>query len=73
MGPDSTVQLRVVEEKLRALATMMRHERDLEKLKFYKREFDLLGSELRRLDEALDKRPNAKLLPFAPKKPVRFA
>jgi hypothetical protein len=41
MAPEPTVELGVLEEKLRALATVMRHERDLEKLKFYKREFDL--------------------------------
>ena len=68
MAPQPTVELGVLEEKLRALATLMRYERDLEKLKFYKREFDLLTAELRGA-EVGSKKKRGKVLAFTPKKP----
>jgi hypothetical protein len=58
---------------LSALETLLRYERDIEKLKFYKRELDLVIGELRKIEEAIGKRPIAKVLPFAPKKPTRSA
>jgi hypothetical protein len=65
--------LSVLGEKFRALQTLVRYERDIEKLQVYKRELDMVGAEIQRAVEALDRRPNAKVIPFAPKKPVRSA
>jgi hypothetical protein len=66
-------EIRVLGEKFRALQTLVTYERDFEKLQVYNRELDLVGAEFQRAVEALDKRPNAKVIPFAPKKPVRSA
>jgi hypothetical protein len=66
-------EIRVLEEKLRALQTLVRYERDTDKLQVYKRELELVGAKFQRAVEALDRRPNAKVIPFAPKKPVRSA
>jgi hypothetical protein len=66
-------EIRVLGEKYRALQTLVRYERDIDKLKIYKRELELVDAEFKRAVEALEKRPNAKVLPFAPKKPVRSA
>jgi hypothetical protein len=73
MYPDPRHELSVLGEKYRALQTLVRYERDIDKLQVYKRELDLVGAEFQRAVEALDRRPNAKVLPFAPKKPVRSA
>jgi hypothetical protein len=51
----------------------VRYERDIDKLQVYKRDLDLVGAEFQGAVEALDKRPNAKIIPFAPKKPVPSA
>ena len=45
MYSDRSPELSILVEKLRALQTLMHHERDLEKLKFYNREFDIVGEE----------------------------
>lgn len=66
-------EIRVLGEKYRALQTLVRLERDIDKLQVYKRDLDLVGAEFQRAVEALDKQPNAKVIPFAPKKPVRSA
>ena len=66
-------EIRLLGEKFRALQTLVRFERDIDKLQVYKRELDQIGAEFQRAVEALEKRPNAKVIPFAPKKPVRSA
>jgi len=73
MYPDSSHELSVLWEKFRALQTLVRYERDISKLQVYKRELEIVDSEVQRIQEALEKRPNAKVLRFAPKKPVRSA
>ena len=73
MYPDSSHELSVLWEKYRALQTLVRYERNIEKLQVYKRELEIVNSEAQRIEDALEKRPNAKVLPFAPKKPVRSA
>jgi hypothetical protein len=70
---DPNRELSILAEKFRALQTLVRYERDIEKLRVYKRELDLVGAELQKIDAALDKRPSAKVIPFAPKKPIRSA
>jgi hypothetical protein len=62
-------EIRVLEEKFRALETLVRYERDLEKLKVYERELDLVTAELSRIASP----QNSNVIPFPPKKPVRFA
>jgi phosphoenolpyruvate synthase/pyruvate phosphate dikinase len=73
MYPDPSPELSVLWEKFRALQTLVRHERDFYKLQGYKRELEIVDSEVQRIEEALEKRPNPKVLRFAPKKPVRSA
>ncbi len=73
MYPEPSHELSVLWEKFRALLTLVRYERDIHKLQVYKRELEIVDSEVQRIEEALEKRPNAKVLPFAPKKPVRSA
>jgi hypothetical protein len=73
MQPDPSHELSVLGEKYRALQTLVRLERDIDKLQVYNCELDLVGAEFQRAVEALEKRPNAKVLRFAPKKPVRSA
>ena len=71
MSPDASQELSILVEKLKALQTLMHYERDFEKLKIYKRDLDLVSAELQRIEEALGKRQNSKVLPFSSKKPVR--
>ena len=66
-------ELSVLWERYRALQTLVRYERDIQKLQVYKRELEIVNSEVQRIEEALEKRSNAKVIPFAPKKPVRSA
>jgi hypothetical protein len=73
MYPEPSHELSVLWERYRALQTLARHERDISKLQVYKRELEIVNSEVQRIEEALEKRPNAKIIPFAPKKPVRSA
>jgi hypothetical protein len=74
MYSDRSPELSILVEKLRALQTLMHYERDLEKLKFYNRELDIVGKELHEAEIALHhKKENAKILPFAPRKPLRSA
>ena len=73
MYPDSRHELSILWEKFRALQTLVRHERDIDKLQVYKRDLEIVSSQVQKLQEALEKRPNAKVLRFAPKKPVRSA
>ena len=73
MHPDPSRELSVLREKFRALLTLVRYEGDIDKLQVYKRELDLISVAMRRIEEALDKRPNAKVLPFSPKKSPRSA
>ena len=42
----TSVELTILEENLQALKTLIRYESDLEKLKMYKRELDLVIAEL---------------------------
>jgi hypothetical protein len=73
MHPEPSHELSVLWERYRALQTLVRYERDFEKLQVYKRDLDIVNSQVQRIQEALEKRPNAKVLRFAPKKPVRSA
>ena len=74
MDPASTYALGVLEEKLRALATLIRYEQDFDKLKFYHREFELVATELRSIEDAISqKKKSSKVLPFIPKNPRRSA
>jgi hypothetical protein len=66
-------EIRVLGEKFRALQTLVRYERDIQKLQVYKRDLEIVNSEFQRAVEALGKRSNAKIIPFASKKPVRSA
>lgn len=40
------IELVILEQKLKALNTLMRHERDVEKLRRYENEFRLVAAEL---------------------------
>jgi ribosomal protein S12 len=61
-------------EKLRALRTLLRYERDLEKLKSYNRELAIVTGKLHEEEMAPhQKKANTKVLTFPPKKPVRSA
>jgi hypothetical protein len=74
MSPDPSPELIILVKKVRALQTLMHYERDLEKLKFYNRELDIVGKELHEAEIALHhKKENAKILPFAQKNPLRSA
>ena len=74
MPADSSPELNVLYEKLRALRTLLRYERDLEKLKFYNRELAIVTGRLHEAEMAPHQiKANAKVLPFPPKKPVRSA
>jgi hypothetical protein len=68
MPPDASRELSILNEKLRALETLMHYERDLAKLKFYKRELDVVGEELHEAEIASYAKKPAKVLPFARKK-----
>ena len=68
MAAEKTLELRALEEKLRALATLIRHEQEFQKLRFYKREFDLVAAKLREAERTLLTRKDAKVIPFARKK-----
>jgi hypothetical protein len=73
MSPDPRAELTILYEKMRALETLMRYERDIDSLKFYKRELDAVVAQLRKQEIASPPKKPAKVLPFAPKKPVRSA
>jgi hypothetical protein len=74
MSPDPNSELSGLSEKIKALRTLLRYERDLEKLKFYNRELTIVTGKLHEAQIALhEKKQSAKVLPFAPKKPVRTA
>ncbi|HET7206385.1 MAG TPA: hypothetical protein VFI95_07380 [Terriglobales bacterium] len=74
MSPDPNSELSGLHEKLRALRTLLRYERDLEKLKFYNRELAIVTGKLHGEEITLhEKKQSAKVLPFLPKKPVRSA
>ncbi len=66
-------ELSVLNEKLRALEILIRYETDFEKLKFYKRELDVIAAELRETELRFPKKKSAKVLPFTPKHPARSA
>jgi hypothetical protein len=73
MPSEPTVDLRVLEEQLRALATLIRYEQDFKKLKVYHREFELVAAELRSAEDALSQgKKGSKVLPFV-RKPSRSA
>ena len=74
MPADSSPELNVLSEKLRALRTLLRYERDFEKLKFYNRELAIVTGKLQEAEMAPhQEKADAKVLPFVPKKPVRSA
>jgi hypothetical protein len=73
INPGPNTELSILDEKLRALETLMRYDRDLTRLKIYKRELDVVSVEMQRAVEVLDKRQSAKVIPFRPKKPARSA
>ncbi|MGE5327624.1 MAG: hypothetical protein ACM3NO_11340 [Deltaproteobacteria bacterium] len=74
MAADSSLELRALEERLRALATLIRYEQDFQKLKFYQCEFELVAAKLRSAEGVLSqKKKTSKVLPFARKKPLRSA
>ncbi len=66
-------ELSVLTEKLRALEILIRYETDFDKLKFYKRELDVIAAELREAELRFLKKKSAKVLPFAPKHPAHSA
>jgi hypothetical protein len=63
----------ILNEKLRALEILIRYETDLKKLKFCKRELDVISAELREAELSFFKKKSAKVLPFVPKDPARYA
>jgi hypothetical protein len=69
--PESERQLLI--EKHRALQTLVHCERGIAKLRMYVRELDLVSAELQETADTPGQRKNAKILPFAPKKPLRSA
>ena len=73
MSPDPNSELSGLHEKLRALRTLLRYERDFEKLKFYNRELAIVTGKLHEAEIAPYAKRPAKVLRFAPKKPVRSA
>ncbi len=73
MNFQPSLELSVLNEKLRALEILIRYETDFDKLKFYKRELDVIAAALREAELRFLKKKSAKLLPFASKHPARYA
>jgi len=69
----ASVELTILEEKLQALKTLIRYESDLEKLKIYKRELDLVSAELESERKFLSRMPPTNVIPFPSNKRSRSA
>ncbi len=67
----SSNEISILAEKLKALLILVSCERDLEKLKVYKRELDLVRAELQKRQATFRPPQSSNGVPF--KKPVRSA
>ena len=69
----ASVELTILEEKLQAVKTLIRYESDLEKLKMYKRELDLVSAELESERKFLSRNAPTNVIPFPSNKRSRLA